>query len=179
MLQLKSKLDVTKLDYKTYKYFDGGEDIKMAARQSTMPALTSPFLEAVAEIVALRKLPVLYAGINIVPPGAQSGKHTDTLVIGYKVERWHLPLVTNKDAWIWLSRGGEINMVAGVWHGPFPYWEEHAVGNRGNEDRVHFFVDLDTNGKPISDDDVFAVAKSNAPPVSDLKPTGAAVVSKS
>lgn len=178
MLQIKSKLDVSKFDYTKLDWFHGGENIMMAARQSTMPKLPPIFMEAIAEIEGLRGLKALYAGVNSVPGGEQSGKHTDTLLVDYKVERWHLPLVTNKDAWIWLNRGGEINMVAGVWHGPFPYWDLHAVGNRGKEARVHFFVDLDTNGQPISDDDVFGVPKSETPASSDLKLTGAASVSK-
>ena len=107
-------------------------------------------LKAIAEISDLRKQKTLHLMINILPGGVSVPEHTDTLLStklqgpAPRVERWHLPIVTNKNVFWWDEQDGEWHMPIGHWYGPMPYWLKHKVANFGHEDRVHLVVDLDT-----------------------------------
>ncbi len=104
---------------------------------------------AILEIGALRNQPILHAMINKLPPGVIVPNHTDTLAPTRQgqrpfLERWHLPIATNDGCFFWDLRNGHHHMALGSWHGPVPYWIEHAVENTGETERIHLVVDLDT-----------------------------------
>jgi hypothetical protein len=98
-------------------------------------------IPAVLEIMELRNLEPAFMMINRVPPGVVAPPHIDTLP--FPVERWHLPLVTNPDAYWWDEHDNKfIYMPVGYWHGPVPYYIRHAIVNFGLTERVHLVVDL-------------------------------------
>lgn len=134
------------------EYFDGGGGVMMAFRQSEPyePERFSPAVRTlVEEIEKIRDKRVLFVQINRLDPGVVIEKHTDTLKVPYRVERWHLPIQTNPEAWHWQEDGGKFNMTEGVWYGPVPYWELHNGGNDGKTPRIHLIVDLETGGAPV------------------------------
>jgi hypothetical protein len=178
MLSLASKIKI--LGHKIFPTFDGGGGIQMAFRQSEMPDETTlkDLLPAIREIEELRKKKCRFVQLNTAPPGFVSGVHTDTLRCDYHLERWHFVIATNKDAWFEDEINGKFHMDQGGWYGPVAYWKPHNVGNNGNTERVHLVVDLETDGQPISEDDLRGVPKSVNPPASDLKPSSGASTSK-
>lgn len=105
---------------------------------------------AVWEIAHIRELRPLHVMINILPPFTQVPIHTDRLhatpSLGEDphLERWHLPIMTNEGCHFWDEKYGEHFMPLGDWSGPVPYWLKHTVVNRGESDRVHLVVDLDS-----------------------------------
>lgn len=145
MLKLKSEIvGPWHLELMNLSYLDGGGGIMMAQRQQQdlgFLARCAKLDLAVKEIETLRKLKAIYGLVNKVPPGANAGVHTDTL--DCKVERWHLPLITNPGAWFWTEDEDKFRMEAGFWHGPFPYSKNHNVWNEGQSVRVHLVVDLE------------------------------------
>lgn len=134
-----------------HMFFDGGGGVLMLTRQSE-PYIPENFhesiQEAVKEIETLRGKKALFVMINRLDPGIVIDEHTDTLKVPYHLERWHLPISTNKDAWH-QDLNGRIHMQTGFWHGPIPYWEIHSGGNEGRCPRIHLVVDLETNGEPV------------------------------
>jgi len=111
-------------------------------------------IDAIKELEQMRGDAAIYLTINHLPPGVTVPIHTDTLkdttyqkrtpkqVV--RVERWHLPVWTNPECWWWDEHNRRINMRAGHWYGPMPYWINHQVGNDGTDDRFHVVLDLDT-----------------------------------
>lgn len=124
--------------------FDGGDNIRMAFSQSTPPPNDLPLVivEAIKEIERLRKLTAKFIMINTIPPTYMAKPHTDTLKSDKRLERWHLPIVTNEDAWYWSENHGFEHFSAGFWCGPVAYWNRHTAGNFGLTDRTHLVVDL-------------------------------------
>lgn len=141
MIKVKSKLVIANY---TFNWMDGGDDVKMAYFQSTPPPNTLPpeYKAALLEISQKRNLLVRYFMVNVIPAGKVAKIHTDTLATPERLERWHLPIATNKDAFYWSTATGFVNMELGFWHGPVEYWNKHTAGNFGESDRVHLVVDL-------------------------------------
>lgn len=144
--QLKSKINWIDFNPEILPNFDGGDKIRMAFAQSTLIPATLPIqiIDAIAEIKNLINAKPLYLMLNIIPYNSQAGVHTDTLKTK-NLQRWHLPIQTNPFAWYWSEKEGFKNMEAGYWHGPVPYWENHAAGNFGQGDRIHLVVDLENS----------------------------------
>lgn len=171
MLHLNSKIKAEELEIKKLTTFDGGNGIMMAYRQSELHDLPPKLAEAVHEIETLRKKTARFVQVNSIPPGVSAGKHTDTLRCDYRLERWHFVISTNKEAWFEDS-SGRFHMDQGCWYGPVAYWDTHDVGNDGNTERVHLVVDLETDGKPISDDDLRGLSQPIVGASGNLKPAG-------
>lgn len=107
-------------------------------------------MAAILQISRARGQPPLNVMVNTLAPGVGVPKHVDRLrdtthQRGWpRVERWHLPILTNELCSWWDAVNGTVRMLAGGWWGPVPYWVEHSVQNLGDCDRVHLVVDLDT-----------------------------------
>lgn len=113
----------------------------------------------ILEICEYCKAEALYIMINIIPPGVIVPTHTDTLKSHSefgdrpKLQRYHLPITTNDKCYWYDLITGKIQMEAGIWYGPVPYWVEHNVENLGETERIHLVVDL--NKKYDLETDVF------------------------
>jgi hypothetical protein len=107
------------------------------------------FNDVAEEISKLRGLKAVSLMINWLHPGLEIVKHIDhveptTLQPNDPhIERWHLPVITNPGCYWWDANGGEVHQPEMIWFGPVKYWELHAVGNRGEGNRIHIVVDLD------------------------------------
>jgi hypothetical protein len=125
---------------------------------------------AVQEISDLRKIPALHIMINVLPPDCDTKVHRDFLIpskLGEKpcVERWHLAVKTNDQSVMWDEISDkEINVKAGMWYGPFPYWAKHYVANRGKTERIHVVVDLDSE-TPVGEYDEHGKARLILPAI--------------
>lgn len=101
-------------------------------------------IEAVQEIATLRKQSVLNIMVNKLPAKVYIDPHVDPLPATKhqgalpRLERWHLPIVTDPKCLL----NGE-HLEPGFWHGYVKYWEPHDVQG-GDFDRIHLLVDLDT-----------------------------------
>lgn len=95
---------------------------------------------AVEEIEDSTGLKAKYLLAVRLPAGVVVPVHTDTLVQN-SVARWHLPLITNKDAWFWEEDIGFRHLPAGAW-AEVNYHKRHTIGNFGRTERVHLIVDL-------------------------------------
>lgn len=105
----------------------------------------------ITEIEFIRSLSAIRFMMNRLGPGIKVPPHQDWLVgrDGKRqdvpmIERWHMPVITNQDCRWWDETNGHVHMVAGVWHGPMPYWNYHVVQNNGLTERVHIVVDIET-----------------------------------
>lgn len=161
MLQnVKTKVDLVALlkEINTLQFNEDGSKALMAFGPCTkVSELTGhtdlneyPLLkQAILEIAKLREVNALYMMINRIPPGVCVPEHTDTLlehpVFGKAptLERFHLPILTNDKAEWWDEVTGKMNLLAGVWYGPVPYWVKHNVSNLGETERVHLVIDVD------------------------------------
>src|SRR5690606_6687510 len=115
--------------------------------------------KAIAEIERLRNVPRLHLMINQIPPNTEVPIHRDFLKsIGQQayrrwpvVERWHLPITTNKYCGYWDALHGDvIHMELGYWWGNIPYWQPHEVWIRGETGLFHLVIDLD-NPEPVGE----------------------------
>ncbi len=152
---MKSNLDLSLLlgVAESLPFVREGTYIEMAARQSTKLFMNTPLSLAVAEIASLRKLDPVYVMINRLLPNSKTPWHQDWLDPtplqphkGPLIERWHLPLLTNKGCELHykLEHGLEtVIMPRGEWCGPVAYWRHHRVINTGDFVRIHLIVDLD------------------------------------
>lgn len=96
---------------------------------------------AVDELESLTGGACAFIMFNRLAPGAGVPAHVDAH--SEPVERWHLPVATNPQAWWWdLSLGESLHMRAGWWWGPVPYSVFHRVWNDGDSERIHLVVDL-------------------------------------
>lgn len=78
--------------------------------------------------------------VNKMDPGAELAPHRDGAP---QYDRYHLPIVTNNDAYWWDEHNGHVAMRAGTWYGPVPYCGIlHSAGNPGRSDRIHLIVDF-------------------------------------
>lgn len=78
--------------------------------------------------------------VNKLEPGGMLQPHRDAPP---EFDRYHLPIVTNSDAWWWDEYTGKFHMREGFWYGPVPYCGVlHSVENNGETERVHVVVDL-------------------------------------
>lgn len=168
MMQLPTKLKLSAKDAEALEYKDGGEGVMMAEWQSTPyePSRYSKAVQdAVAEIEKIRGKRALFIQVNRLDPGVIIATHTDTLKVPYPLERWHLPIQTNKEAWH-EDASGKFNMCEGVWYGPVPYWLPHSGGNKGTTPRIHLIVDLETDGQPV-------ILEAPTPPLKAAQPPAA------
>lgn len=106
-------------------------------------------IEALDELAWIREQKVLWVMINKLPPDTIVPVHTDTLLPTQqgklpRLERWHLPIVTNPDCYFWDEHHKWTHFALGSWWGPVPYWLNHSVENTGQTERIHVVVDLDT-----------------------------------
>lgn len=94
---------------------------------------------------ALGMGPVAQVLVNRLAAGNEFGRHRDGLPDN---ARFHLPVITNDKAWWWDELNGTVRMKAGYWYGPMPYCGIlHAVGNPGEQDRIHLIADFKRKGK--------------------------------
>lgn len=79
--------------------------------------------------------------VNNLDPGAALTQHRDGYPSNY---RYHLPVITNNEAYWWDELEGKLTMAAGTWYGPVPYCGIlHSAGNPGSTDRLHIVVDYE------------------------------------
>lgn len=142
MKQLKSTIDVTKIDLKEVTWIVDGTGALMAFGQglglsglSIAPTLTP----AVLEIERLRRKSARHIMLNTLPPRCILPVHKDPFPSG--IERWHLPIQTNEECYL-VDRDIEYHAPLGYWTGPLSYWLEHSGYNKGMTDRIHLIVDL-------------------------------------
>lgn len=84
---------------------------------------------------------VVQVMVNKLGPGALLAPHRDGRPDNH---RYHLPIVSNPDAYWWDELGGKQNMLVGWWYGPVPYCGIlHSAGNPGSTDRLHLVVDFE------------------------------------
>lgn len=102
-------------------------------------AASGPIARAVDEIRSITGKRPVSVMVNRLEPGASVGAHIDQEDHG---DRWHLPIVTNSEAFWWDDNGGFAFLQEGVWYGPVPYRIPHRVGNPGDTERIHLVVDL-------------------------------------
>ena len=120
---------------------EDGTKILMANEQSGgIPVVLQALCqEAIDEIAKARNKIPRHLMINSIPPGIVSCIHTD--IVLDNPERWHLPLRTNDDAFLWTEGIGFEFLIYNRWH-RVNYSSRHAVGNFGRDERVHLIVDL-------------------------------------
>lgn len=103
----------------------------------TWPWITQAVQELADEVHHHHVVQIL---LNKLDPGALLDTHRD----GYpQNDRYHLPIVTNRDAYWWDELEGRLSMSVGYWYGPVPYCGIlHSAGNPGPTDRLHLVVDF-------------------------------------
>lgn len=103
----------------------------------TYPLIT----EAVEELQDKEGLSsVVQVMVNNLAPGASLSPHRDGLPDNL---RYHLPILTNTEAYWWDELESRRHMLAGWWYGPVPYCGIlHSAGNPGTSDRLHLVVDF-------------------------------------
>lgn len=142
----KSQLDIPKLWERIFRgwtkvWIKDGSGVMMSNAQSTLNPILYDLTEpAILEIEDYLGLKAKYLMVNILPAGVVVGVHTDTL-INNSVTRWHLPLVTNPEAWLWEEQIGFRHIPLGEWES-VDFKKRHTIGNFGQVDRVHLIVDL-------------------------------------
>lgn len=153
MIKTELDLDKLRLECKKLSFSLDGSGAEMFCVQSQrVPNNYPEILKAVGEISGLRKLDPLYLMVNRLKPGVIVPVHRDFLVSAGKqknakyptFERWHLPVQTNEDCGFWDEENGHKIMKLGFWWGPVPYWKFHQVWNKGEYERIHLIVDLDS-----------------------------------
>lgn len=83
---------------------------------------------------------VVQSMVNLLHPGGTLSVHRDGPPDHL---RYHLPIVTNMDAYWWDEYSDKMHMTAGWWYGPVPYCGIlHGAGNPGPTDRIHLVVDF-------------------------------------
>lgn len=103
---------------------------------------TYPYLtQAVDELGELvHRHEVKQVIVNNLEAGAELSAHRDGLP---QYDRYHLPIMTNSDAYWWDEIDGSLRMAIGNWYGPVPYCGIlHAAGNPGLSDRLHIVADF-------------------------------------
>lgn len=98
-----------------------------------------PYVQQLSGQIGPRTL--CHVMVNTIVPGGGAPLHVDPTPDGVRFERWHLPLVTNPDAELYVD-GEWQHLIYGWWHGPVEYWKEHAVRNRGKLHRTHLVIDV-------------------------------------
>jgi hypothetical protein len=97
------------------------------------------FLDAIREIGALTGGRVARCMIVKLKPGGKITPHIDQGRYAEATQRWHLPIETNRQAW--LQSGGEtLSLPRGTLH----WFDKHALhcgANEGPRDRIHLIVD--------------------------------------
>jgi len=92
---------------------------------------------------ALRSIPGPKFSVRLtnIPSGGGLHPHRDNWRnFRYGILRLHVPIITNKKAWVRIQ-GVKYHWAAGeCWYGDFS--QEHEVGNDGSEDRIHLVVDV-------------------------------------
>ncbi len=141
---MRSRVDIPALilESKLPEYWEDGSGVLMCMRQNQgvpdwfkkMPTLCA----AIREIAQDQR--VTGVMINIIPPGVSAPFHWDNMPPGTR--RWHLPLQTNPGCGFVIKEDVPLIMPQGIWYGPFPYLERHAVWNFGTEERIHLVVDV-------------------------------------
>lgn len=139
MQKLQSALTGT-MGAESLKFNRDQSGMDMASLQGGLPKWLKDhtLMSAVREIEALSGGAAQAVMINRLDPGITVAKHKDQYT-GWR--RYHLPLVTNVEAWWWDETNGTVFMDYGYWWGPVPYNELHQVSNGGNTARIHLVVD--------------------------------------
>lgn len=140
MQRLQSAI-ASSLGAENLKYNRDSSGIDMVALQGEFPKWLKDhtLLSAVREIEQLSGGAAQAVMINKLLPGKIVQPHTDEAT-GWR--RYHLPLLTNAEAWWWDEEGGTVYMDYGYWWGPVNTSIMHQVGNGGNTDRIHLVVDV-------------------------------------
>lgn len=103
---------------------------------------TYPLISRVVENIQDREQlsDVVQIMVNKLEPGAALSPHRDGRPDNH---RYHLPVLTNTDAYWWDELEGRRNMIVGWWYGPVPYCGIlHSAANPGSTDRIHLVVDF-------------------------------------
>jgi hypothetical protein len=104
------------------------------------PLYAGAFREAVEEIAGIAgKNPARAMVINL-KPGGKITRHRDEGAYAEATERYHLPVITNPDAWLEVG-DQRMHMEAGTFY-RFAKHVEHEGANQGETDRIHLVVDL-------------------------------------
>ena len=136
------------------KYWLDGAGVLMSITQSggiPTTLATTTIGRACAEIANFRNKRPLHLMVNNLPARTTTPVHNDAVKnrAGEKaepgtIERWHLPIKTNSEAYWWDEQDGiQLHFKEGVWYGPLPFWTNHQVINNGSIDRIQLVVDLD------------------------------------
>lgn len=97
----------------------------------------SDAVHAICEAVEGRPARAMLARLR---PGGVIKPHTDSGPYADSTERMHLPLITNRGAWLEVD-GERYHLEAGVWHAIDKH-VEHSGANGGDEPRLHLIVDV-------------------------------------
>ena len=98
------------------------------------------FRDVVNEISDYLQKTALYLMVNILPPGVVVPVHTDTLPV--PIQRWHLPIKTNYQAYFWDTENKYRHFAIGQWQRIYPE-KPHSICNLGRTERIHIVVDLE------------------------------------
>lgn len=131
-------------DINELEFWIDGSGAEMSVKPAEYPNYLknkSFIRQAIAEIERLTNQKSVYVMINKLKAGVEVSVHTDTLP--KRIDRYHLPILTNEKAFWWDRVYGVRHLKAGVWYGPMPYWLDHSVANFGDIERVHLVVDLE------------------------------------
>lgn len=144
MIQSLVPLEFLRIDVLRLEYMNTLDPNVLMARSPNDPfdrsRVPRALMMAIDEIQRLRDATIVAWMCNILPPGKASAVHTDPEPHG-RLERWHLPIITNRQALWFDESSGARHLEAGWWHGPMPYWRLHQVSNGGAEARCHLVVD--------------------------------------
>ena len=140
-------LDLLLKDIKSLDFWFDGSGAEMSIKPASYPLYIRNkkyITSAIEEIQKLTNQEALYIMINRLGPKVEVPIHTDTLK--EKVDRYHLPIITNYQSFWWDRIKGSRSLKPGIWYGPMPYWVEHSVANYGETERIHLIVDLKIMG---------------------------------
>lgn len=126
-------------------FWKDGSGADMCIRPCELPkwlAKMSETMKAIQELEGETGKKAKYVMINRLGPKICIPIHTDVLLDNEKLDRYHLPVETNRYCRWWDEEGGWIHFPLGVWWGPVKYWIRHSVENLGDRLRTHIVVDL-------------------------------------
>lgn len=99
-----------------------------------------PLAAALFQVVAHVQGRPARAMLVRLPPGGRVAPHTDTGIYADATERFHLPIITNPDAWMVVD-DVKYHLKAGTVYALDKH-VEHSAGNDGASPRIHMIVDV-------------------------------------